>query len=125
MPAVLLVDDSPFFLDMLAPVLQVAGFGVTTAASAGQALEMLRSGQRFDAVVTDVDMPVMDGFQFAEALAGDETLSSMPVIALTSMVSPDAVERGRAAGFHDFVAKFDREGLIAALREQTGFERAA
>jgi two-component system chemotaxis sensor kinase CheA len=35
------------------------------------------------------------------------------------------VERGRAAGFHDFVAKFDREGLIAALREQTGFERAA
>jgi len=125
MPAVLLVDDSPFFLDMLAPVLQVAGFSVTTAASAGQALEMLRSGQRFDAVVTDVDMPVMDGFQFAEALAGDETLSSMPVIALTSMVSPDAVERGRAAGFHDFVAKFDREGLIAALREQTGFERAA
>jgi two-component system chemotaxis sensor kinase CheA len=125
MPAVLLVDDSPFFLDMLAPVLQVAGFSVTTAASAGQALEMLRSGQRFDAVVTDVDMPMMDGFQFAEALAGDDALSSMPVIALTSMVSPDAVERGRAAGFHDFVAKFDREGLIAALREQTGFERAA
>jgi two-component system chemotaxis sensor kinase CheA len=125
MPAVLLVDDSPFFLDMLAPVLQVAGFSVTTAASAGQALEMLRSGQRFDAVVTDVDMPMMDGFQLAEVLAGDEALSSMPVIALTSMVSPDAVERGRDAGFHDFVAKFDREGLIAALREQTGFERAA
>ena len=125
MPAVLLVDDSPFFLDMLAPVLQVAGFSVTTAASAGQALAMLRSGQRFDAVVTDVDMPMMDGFQFAEALAGDDALSSMPVIALTSMVSPDAVERGRDAGFHDFVAKFDREGLIAALREQTGFERAA
>jgi two-component system chemotaxis sensor kinase CheA len=125
MPAVLLVDDSPFFLDMLAPVLQVAGFSVTTAASAGQALAMLRSGQRFDAVVTDVDMPMMDGFQLAEVLAGDEALSSMPVIALTSMVSPDAVERGRDAGFHDFVAKFDREGLIAALREQTGFERAA
>jgi two-component system chemotaxis sensor kinase CheA len=124
-PAVLLVDDSPFFLDMLAPVLQAAGFVVATSSSAGQALEMLRSGLRFDAVVTDVDMPDMDGFQFAEAMADDPALASMPVIALTSMVSPDAVERGRNAGFHDFVAKFDREGLITALREQTDFERAA
>jgi two-component system chemotaxis sensor kinase CheA len=124
-PAVLLVDDSPFFLDMLAPVLQVAGFSVATASSAGQALDMLRSGLRFDAVVTDVDMPVMDGFQFAQAIAEDAALAPTPVIALTSMVSPDAVERGRIAGFHDFVAKFDREGLIAALREQTDVERAA
>ncbi|MGE0062766.1 MAG: chemotaxis protein CheW [Xanthobacteraceae bacterium] len=124
-PAVLLVDDSPFFLDMLAPVLQVAGFSVATASSAGQALDMLRSGLRFDAVVTDVDMPVMDGFQFAQTMAADPALSPTPVIALTSMVSPDAVERGRDAGFHDFVAKFDREGLIAALREQTDVERAA
>ena len=35
------------------------------------------------------------------------------------MTSPDAIERGRQAGFHDFVAKFDRQGLIAALKEQT------
>jgi two-component system chemotaxis sensor kinase CheA len=70
-------------------------------------------------------MPVMDGFQFAQAITEDAALAPTPVIALTSMVSPDAVERGRIAGFHDFVAKFDREGLIAALREQTDVERAA
>jgi two-component system chemotaxis sensor kinase CheA len=43
----------------------------------------------------------------------------MAVIALSSMVSPEAIERGREVGFHDYVAKFDRPGLIAALKEQT------
>jgi two-component system chemotaxis sensor kinase CheA len=50
----------------------------------------------------------------------------MPIIALSSMISPAAIERGRLAGFHDYVAKFDRPGLIAALKEQTaGIDRAA
>jgi two-component system chemotaxis sensor kinase CheA len=50
----------------------------------------------------------------------------MPIIALSSMVSPAAIERGRLAGFHDYVAKFDRPGLIAALKEQTSeLNRAA
>ncbi len=43
----------------------------------------------------------------------------MPIIALSSMISPEAIERGRKVGFHDYVAKFDRPGLIAALKEQT------
>jgi len=43
----------------------------------------------------------------------------MPIIALSSMVSPAAIERGRKVGLHDYVAKFDRQGLIAALKEQT------
>ena len=51
---------------------------------------------------------------------------AMPIIALSSMVSPAAIERGRLAGFHDYVAKFDRPGLIAALKEQTSeIKRAA
>jgi two-component system chemotaxis sensor kinase CheA len=41
----------------------------------------------------------------------------VPIIALSSMTSPASIERGRQAGFHDFVAKFDRQGLIAALKE--------
>ena len=49
----------------------------------------------------------------------------MPIIALSSMVSPAAIERGRLAGFYDYVAKFDRPGLIAALKEQTAETRNA
>jgi two-component system chemotaxis sensor kinase CheA len=45
--------------------------------------------------------------------------SELPIIALSAMVSNEAIERGRAVGFHDFVAKFDRAGLIAAIKEQS------
>jgi two-component system chemotaxis sensor kinase CheA len=123
---VLLVDDSAFFRNMLAPVLKAAGYKVRVAPSAQEGLAALRSGQPFDAVLTDVEMPDMNGFEFAETIRADAHLSSMPIIALSSLISPAAIERGRQAGFHDYVAKFDRPGLIAALKEQTSeFHRAA
>ena len=123
--SVLLVDDSPFFRNMLSPVLQAAGFEVTAAASAQDGLALIRDGHRFDAIVTDVEMPEMDGFQFAEAVRNEPQGAGLPVIALSSVVSPEALERGRQVGFYDYVAKFDRQGLIAALKERTEIGHAA
>ena len=124
--SVLLVDDSAFFRNMLAPVLKAAGYRVRVAPNAQEGLLALRSGQTFDVVLTDIEMPDMNGFEFAETIRADQHLSTMPIIALSSMVSPAAIERGRLAGFHDYVAKFDRPGLIAALKEQTAeIKRAA
>ncbi len=124
--SVLLVDNSAFFRNMLAPVLKAAGYKVRVAPSAQEGLVALRSGQPFDVVLTDIEMPDMNGFEFAETIRADAHLSTMPIIALSSLVSPAAIERGRQAGFHDYVAKFDRPGLIAALKEQTAeTERAA
>jgi len=124
--SVLLVDDSAFFRNMLAPVLKAAGYQVRVATNAQEGLVVLRSGQEFDAILTDIEMPDMNGFEFAETVRADRRLNSTPIIALSSMVSPAAIERGRQAGFHDYVAKFDRPGLIAALKEQTAeIHRAA
>jgi two-component system chemotaxis sensor kinase CheA len=123
--SVLLVDDSAFFRNMLAPVLKAAGYRVRVAPNAQEGLSALRSGQVFDVVLTDIEMPDMNGFEFAETIRADQHLSSLPIIALSSMVSPAAIERGRQAGFHDYVAKFDRPGLIAALKEQTAETREA
>ena len=123
--SVLLVDDSAFFRNMLAPVLKAAGYKVRTAVNAQEGLAALRSNHTFDVVLTDIEMPDMDGFEFAETIRTDNNLSTMPIIALSSLVSPAAIERGRQAGFHDFVAKFDRPGLIAALKEQTADIRRA
>jgi two-component system, chemotaxis family, sensor kinase CheA len=117
--SVLLVDDSAFFRNMLAPVLKAAGYKVRVAGGAQEGLAALRSGQSFDVVLTDIEMPDMNGFEFAEVIRSDAHLSQMPIIALSSLISPAAIERGRLAGFHDYVAKFDRPGLIAALKEQT------
>jgi two-component system chemotaxis sensor kinase CheA len=117
--SVLLVDDSAFFRNMLTPVLRAAGYRVTVAQSGHEGLSVLRAGQQFDVVLTDIEMPDMNGFEFAEAIRSDRKMEAMPIIALSSLVSPAAIERGRQAGFHDYVAKFDRPGLIAALKEQT------
>ncbi|MDA9435066.1 hybrid sensor histidine kinase/response regulator, partial [Bradyrhizobium sp. CCBAU 51627] len=116
--SVLLVDDSAFFRNMLAPVLKAAGYRVRTAPTAQEGLAALRA-QNFDVVLTDIEMPDMNGFEFAEVIRSDSNLGSMPIIGLSALVSPAAIERGRQAGFHDYVAKFDRPGLIAALKEQT------
>ncbi len=117
--SVLLVDDSAFFRDMLAPLIKAAGYRVVAVGSAADALAALKSGSKFDLVVTDIEMPDMDGFALAEAMRGTPGAAAIPVIALAAMVSAEAIERGRAVGFHDFVGKFDRAGLIAAIKEQS------
>ncbi|MDI3470748.1 MAG: Signal transduction histidine kinase CheA / CheY-like domain [Pseudolabrys sp.] len=124
-PSVLLVDDSPFYRNMLMPVLQAAGYEVTAVARATEALDLIDKGRTFNAVVTDIEMPEMDGFAFAEHLRADERTAALPVVALSAVVTADFVERGRVAGFDDYVAKFDRPGLIAALKEQIGMSAAA
>src|SRR6202048_3658492 len=60
----LLVDDSHFFRNMLAPVLKAAGYEVTTATGADEALARLKAGERFDVIVSDIEMPGMNGFEF-------------------------------------------------------------
>jgi two-component system chemotaxis sensor kinase CheA len=124
--SVLLVDDSPFFRELLTPLIKAAGYRVVAAESAASALAALKSETRFDLIVTDTEMPDMDGFALAEAVRAAPATAEIPIIALAAMVSADAIERGRAAGFHDFVAKFDRAGLVAAIKEQSAeFNRAA
>jgi two-component system chemotaxis sensor kinase CheA len=112
--SVLLVDDSAFFRNMLAPVLKAAGYEVTAAGGAEEALAMLKAGRRFEVVVSDVEMP---GYELAQAVRAEPRGANMTLIALSAVASETMIERGRRAGFEDFVAKFDRQGLIAALKE--------
>lgn len=113
----LLVDDNAFHRAMLEPVLKGNGYAVTTCASATEALEKLSGDARYDAVVSEVELSGLDGFRFAERVRGELHLEHLPIIAMAAGRNPDSIERGRIAGFTDYVAKFDRTGLIAALRE--------
>jgi two-component system chemotaxis sensor kinase CheA len=114
---VMLVDDSAFFRNMLAPVLKSAGYNTVVCSSGAEALRLLENGEAIDVVISDIEMPDMSGYELAERLTAHGKFKNMPIVALSSHASPEAIERGRRAGFHDYVAKFDRTGLLASLKE--------
>jgi two-component system chemotaxis sensor kinase CheA len=123
---VLLVDDSTFFRNMLSPVLKAAGYEVKTVAGGVEALAVLERDLNFDFVICDIEMPGINGFEVAERLRADPRTQHLRLIALSSHHSPAIVERGREVGFGKFVAKFDRDGLLTALKErQLDWARAA
>ena len=111
----LLVDDSAFFRSLIAPVLRVSGYEVSGVESAEAALKLRDQGAEFDIIVSDIEMPGMDGFAFARTIREEGAWSQVPMIALSSHTAPEDFDRGRDSGYDDYVAKFDREGLIAAI----------
>jgi two-component system, chemotaxis family, sensor kinase CheA len=113
---VLLVDDSDFFRQLMVPALNAAGLNVTSVASGSEALRLRDSGMQFDAIVSDIEMPDIDGLQLARTLRAGGAWSNLPLIALTSHADPQHEATGREAGFTDYVAKFERETLLASLR---------
>ena len=117
---VLLVDDSAFFRNLLTPMLSVAGYSVTAVDNARDALEMCESGHDFDIIISDIEMPDMTGFEFANAVRSGGRWADKPIVALSGHSSPEDLERGRNAGFTDYVAKFDRDGLLQTLQDTLG-----
>ena len=120
---VLLVDDSPFFRNLLTPLLSVAGYNVISVESADDALRLREQGQQFDAIISDIEMPGMSGFEFAEAVRSDPRWASIPMVALSSHATDQDLERGRSVGFDDYVAKFDREALVSTLAQTLSIVR--
>ena len=113
----LVVEDSDFFRQLVTPILGAAGYQVTAAPSAAEALRLREAGARFDAIVSDISMPDMDGLDFARAVRAGGPWARLPMIALSARAEPADIEAGRDAGFTDYVAKFERDALIASLRQ--------
>lgn len=120
---VLLVDDSPFFRNMLTPLLSIAGYDVTPVESPMEALKLSEAGQHYDVIISDIEMPEMNGFEFAEEIKKSDSWNEIPMVALTSHATPEDIDRGMKVGFDDYIAKFDRETLLAALEQTFTAER--
>lgn len=117
---VLVVDDAPDVTEMLALMMSYAGYEVETAFSAPEALDVARS-HSFDAVISDIGMPGMNGYQLAEALRATPGYESTPLIAVTGFVHYEDRERARRAGFDDFHNKpINPSALIDAVRRLCG-----
>ena len=113
-----MVEDSAFFRNLLIPSLTAAGFKVAAAAGRGaEALRLREAGRVFDAIVSDIEMPDMDGLAFARAVRAGGPWANLPMIALSSHADPQQVEAGREAGFTDYVAKIQRDQIIESLHQ--------
>ncbi|MCZ8143030.1 MAG: hybrid sensor histidine kinase/response regulator [Acetobacteraceae bacterium] len=116
-PRLLLIDDSPFFRHLVVPALSAAGFDVTAVESPAEALRLRDAGVEFEALISDIEMPEMDGLSFARNVRASGAWMRLPLVALSSRAEPEDVSRGREAGFTDYVAKYDRDALLSSLHE--------
>lgn len=115
---VLLVDDSDFFRSMLRPLLTAAGFHVTAVSSAQMALNLKEQNVHFDLIISDIEMPEMNGYEMARIIKSGGPWQDTPLIALSALASEKDINRGRDAGFDDYVAKFDKETLLTSIIQQ-------
>jgi two-component system chemotaxis sensor kinase CheA len=110
----LLVEDSPFFRNLTVPLLSAAGYKVTAAEDARHALDELAQ-KKYDMIVTDIEMPGMDGFDFAAACRSNPKINGTPIVAYTATVSDEVIKRSKTVGMQDCIVKTDRPGLLESV----------
>jgi len=101
---ILVVEDNLTNLDLMTYLLRALGYEVATASDGLTGLDLARAG-RYDAVLADILMPGIDGYEFARRFKRDEQLAGIPLIAVTALAMSGDRERIIAAGFDDYVSK--------------------
>ncbi len=117
---ILTVDDSRVMRDLLSATLTQAGYDVISAVDGQDGLEVARKSN-FDAIITDINMPRMDGFEFMETIRLDGKFRSKPILVLTTEAGEEKKNRARRAGATGWIVKpFDEAKLVSALRRVVG-----
>lgn len=117
---VLVVDDSPTTRVMERNLLEAAGYTVVLAADGIDALEVLQR-EAVDVVVSDIDMPRMNGFELTSRIRGDARMSEIPIVLVTALDTPEDKRRGLEAGASAYMVKaqFDESKLLDLLSRVT------
>ena len=116
---ILLVDDYAINQDVAKALLEEEGFNVSLADNGAQAIRMVKD-IRFDAVLMDLQMPVMDGFEATRLIRSEHCYSDLPIIALTAHAGTDEKDKCLELGMTDYVSKpIDIEKLLLVLSKYT------
>ena len=115
---ILFAEDSAFFRNQVKQFMVEDGFKVIEAEDGLVAWELLKERvEEIDLVVTDLEMPNMDGFELTKRIKSDPSYSHLGVIALTSLASEAHIEKGKSVGIDEYEIKLDREKLMAVIRK--------
>ncbi len=116
MTHILAVDDSPSMRDMVRIALSAAGFQVSQAVDGEEALALARQ-HTFDLVLSDVNMPHMDGIDLIRALRAESAYKHTPILMLTTESSAERKREGKEAGATGWIVKpFDPASLVATMQ---------
>lgn len=117
MASILAVDDSSSMRQMVSFTLKGAGYQVTEAADGQEALNKAKA-QQFDLIITDVNMPVMDGITFIRHLRGEANYRFTPMLMLTTESAADKKAEGKAAGATGWIVKpFNPDQLLNTIKK--------
>ena len=121
---ILAVDDSPSMREMLAAVLRDSGYHVVEAEDGVKALELAKT-RSIDVVLTDQNMPNMDGLSLVKNLRGLPAYKDTPIMMLTTESSAEMKQKGRDAGATGWMVKpFDPDKLVRMLKSLIGMKRS-
>ncbi|MDQ7065286.1 MAG: chemotaxis protein CheW [candidate division KSB1 bacterium] len=112
---ILLVDDSPFIRSIERSYLESEGYSVIEAQDGQEALDLLNT-HPFDIIVTDIDMPRMNGLELVRAIRNSDRYSNIPVVAVSSLAEPENIAEGKKAGMDAYLQKLSRDELIMTLK---------
>lgn len=111
---ILLVEDALFFRQLVKGYLESGGFDVTIAENGKEALNLFKSSD-FDMIVSDLEMPEMDGWDFMRKVRAEKANGEVPAIALTALETESEKVKAFEAGYNNFQVKIDREGLLNTI----------
>ncbi len=121
---ILSVDDSASMRQMVALTLEGAGYTVLAACDGEDALQKLAGGPRPDLVITDLNMPRLDGIGLIRRLRADPRHAGVPIVMLTTESEEGKKQEGRAAGATGWIVKpFEQAKLLAVVRKLAGEPR--
>ncbi|MDQ7031377.1 MAG: chemotaxis protein CheW [Desulfonauticus sp.] len=113
---VLLVEDSDFFRNQVKKFIEGEGYKVVAAEDGLVAWNYLNEHpDEISVVVTDIEMPNMDGFELTKLIKESPQFAHLPVIALTSLAGEEDIEKGKAVGIDDYQIKLDKEKLLQSI----------
>jgi two-component system chemotaxis response regulator CheY len=120
MKTILVVDDSPLIRKAIRRIIEPLGYAVAEAGDGVQALAHVEGGAVTDAILLDVEMPVMDGLTFLKTLRGRGDLPQPPVIMCTTVNAMATIAEAIQSGANEYVMKPFNESIIGEKLEGVG-----